>query len=47
MAKKKKAHEMTTEELAKRVFPKKVHENLKKLAGKSEPESSSQDKDKP
>jgi len=29
---KKKPHDMTTEELAKKVFPKKVREELKKIA---------------
>ncbi len=45
---KKKAHEMTSEELAKRVFPKKAAKHLKKLAHPEKPEtesaSSSQDK---
>jgi hypothetical protein len=30
--KKKLAHKQTTEELMRRVFPKKVHEHLKKIA---------------
>ena len=30
--KKKKPHDMTTEELAKKVFPKKVVDELKKIA---------------
>jgi len=28
----KPAHEMTSDELARRVFPKKVHEHLKRVA---------------
>ena len=41
MPRKKKARDMTTEELAKRVFPKKVREHLKEVAHeKDDPEES-------
>lgn len=36
MPKKKTAREMTDEELARRIFPKKVKDALDKIAGKSE-----------
>jgi hypothetical protein len=45
---KKKAHQMTSDELAKRIFPKKVADKLKEIARpekpKTESESSSQEK---
>jgi hypothetical protein len=42
---KKKATEMTTEELARRVFPKQVIEELKKVAHeRDEPDSGKQEK---
>lgn len=50
MSKKKRqkpAHEMTSEEIAKRVFPREVHEHLKKVANpEKKPSRSSQDKSK-
>ena len=43
---KKKASEMTTEELARRVFPKQVVEELKKVAHQGE-ETDSKEQEKP
>jgi hypothetical protein len=40
MSPKKPAHKQTTEELMRRVFPKKVHEHLKKLAHSEKPKRS-------
>ena len=50
MPRKKKASDLTTDELEKRVFPKKAVEELKRIAHEgeetedSEPDNSSQDK---
>jgi len=41
---KKKANEMTTEELARRVFPKKVVDELKKIAHQNDEKT---DREKP
>ena len=43
---KKLAHEMTSDEIAKRVFPKEVHEHLKRIARESDEKKSSRTKDK-
>ena len=39
---KKKAHQMTSEELAKRIFPKKVAEKLKEIAHPEKPQTESE-----
>jgi hypothetical protein len=45
--KKKHASKMTSDEIAKRVFPAEVHRKLKQAANPdSEPKKNSQDKDK-
>ena len=41
MPHKKKAHEMTTDELAHRVFPKEVVEELKRIANEEKPKANS------
>ena len=44
--KKKKAHEMTTDELAKRVFPKKVVDEVRRIANpEPKPKRSSHKRD--
>lgn len=44
---KKKATEMTTEELAKRVFPKKVIDEVKRVAQEADEKSGSGKQEKP